>query len=355
MIRERPGAPATSTATTGPVAVPVPASFERLRPLIDAGLRNAVERLSPSIANIAAYHLGWQDADGRATHVNGGKAVRPTITLLAAEASGAEAAAALPGAVAIELVHNFSLLHDDVMDGDRERRHRATVWAMFGVGQAIVVGDALLALAEFVLLDDGRPEAHQAAAELTRATEDMIRGQAEDLAFESRLDVTVDEALAMTGWKTAALLSSAAAMGGILAGASSGAVEALRAFGRHLGLAFQAVDDVLGIWGDPAITGKPAANDLRQHKKSLPVAHALSTGGVLAQDVARALSNGQLGDQAVAGLADRLDEAGSRRWTLAVAGEHLAAAMEALGHPDLRGPAVAELEDIAVFVVRRDF
>ncbi len=137
---------ATSSLARQATTVSTPAAFGRMRPLIEAGLREAIGRLSPNLAGIAEYHLGWRDAEGRETRGDGGKAVRPTISLLAAEAVGADAARALPGAVAVELVHDFSLLHDDVMDGDRERRHRPTVWALFGQAQAIVVGDALLAL-----------------------------------------------------------------------------------------------------------------------------------------------------------------------------------------------------------------
>jgi geranylgeranyl diphosphate synthase type I len=326
-----------------------------MRPLIDSGLRRAIERLSPELAPVAEYHLGWRDAHGREVQGDGGKAVRPTISLLSAEAVGSEADRALPGAVAIELVHDFSLLHDDVMDGDRERRHRPTVWALFGMGQAIVVGDALLALAHELLLEDPRPEARAAAAELTAATAQMIAGQAEDLAFESRLDVSLEECLRMTGRKTGALLSCAAALGGILGGGVRGPVDRLRSFGRRLGLAFQAVDDVLGIWGDPIVTGKPAAGDLRQHKKSIPVVHALSSGGPAASEVHRFLSNGEADDDRVARTMAILEEAGSRRWTLDLAARQLDAALESLTDTGLRPEAVDELEAIALFVVRRDF
>jgi geranylgeranyl diphosphate synthase type I len=332
-----------------------PSAFRRLRPLIDDGLRRAIGGLSPNLAPIAEYHLGWRDTEGRQVQADGGKAVRPTIALLAAEAVGADASAALPGAVSIELVHDFSLLHDDVMDGDRERRHRPTVWALFGLGQAIVVGDALLALAEEHLLEDPGPLARQAAALLTRATAEMIQGQAEDLAFESRPDVSLDECLGMTERKTGALLACAAALGGVLGGGDPASIEALTSYGRHLGLAFQAVDDVLGIWGDPAVTGKPAAGDLRQHKKSIPVVHALSSAGIGASDVRRFLSNGGLDEEQIAGTVAGLERAGSREWTLELAGEHLSAALDALAHKGLQRRAVEELEDIAVFVARRDF
>ena len=333
----------------------LPAGLVRTRPLIAQGLHGAVDRLPDLLRLPVAYHLGLSDAEGRAADGDGGKAIRPAITLLAAEAVGADPRSALPGAVALELVHNFSLLHDDVMDGDRERRHRPTVWALFGVGEAIVAGDALKALALEILLEDGRPESRRAALELTRATAEMIRGQAEDLAFESRLDVTEDEALAMSAHKTAALLSCAGVLGAVLGGAEDRRVEGLRRFGWDLGVAFQAVDDVLGIWGDPAVTGKPVASDLRQHKKTLPVVHALTSSGPAGARLRLALSNGELDEEAVAGAARALDEAGSREWTAALAARHLAAALSAIDTIGLEPPAAADLREAALFVTGRAF
>src|SRR5204863_4630660 len=233
----------------------LPGALTRSRGLIQLGLQEAVGRLAPSLQRVAAYHLGWRDPDGNEVERPGGKAVRPTLTLLAAEAVGAPAESAVPGAVALELVHNFSLIHDDLMDGDAERRHRPTVWALFGVGEAIVSGDAMAALAYAVLLEDDRPEAHRAARELSTATLQMIEGQSQDLSFESRLDVTEDECLRMAANKTGALISCAAALGGILGGGSDAQVDALRRYGRHVGIAFQAVDDLLGTWGEPGVTG----------------------------------------------------------------------------------------------------
>lgn len=332
-----------------------PRAFERARPLISVGLRRAVEGLPERLRLLASYHLGWSDERGRETRADGGKAVRPTLALLASEAVGGTFEAALPGAVAVELVHNFSLLHDDVMDRDRERRHRPTVWALFGVGEAILAGDALLNLAHQVLLADPRPRARRAAAELSRATAEMIAGQAQDLSFESRDRVALEEVLAMSEHKTAALLSCAAAVGGLLGEGPEGAVEALRAFGRHLGLAFQAVDDVLGIWGDPAVTGKPVANDLRQRKKTLPVAHALASGGRGGRELAELLARPELEEEAVPRAVALLEAAGSREWALQLATDHLERALASLREGGLRSGPAAELEEVAVFVVRRDF
>jgi geranylgeranyl diphosphate synthase type I len=342
-------------ATRTPVRVP--SALERTRPLVSQGLRAAVERLSPSIRRIVAYHLGWLDEDGRAVEAAGGKALRPALALLSAEAVGAPAEVALAGAVALELVHNYSLIHDDVMDGDAERRHRPTVWATFGMGRAIVAGDALATLAQQLLLEDRRPEARTAAAELAAATAEMIEGQEEDLAFESRLDVGEDECLSMSGHKTGALLGAAGAIGAILGRGGPAQVGALRSFGRRVGLAFQAVDDVLGIWGEPSVTGKPAATDLRQHKKTIPVVHALGLVGPPAGELARLLSNGRLRGPGLDRAVALLEEAGSRDWTLALAERQLALALEELDAPALRlrPTAAGELAELARFVVGRDF
>jgi geranylgeranyl diphosphate synthase type I len=333
-----------------------PAPLVRHRELVSRGVHEAVDRLPALIRRPVAYHLGWEDRDGQPVQGDGGKALRPAIALVAAEAVGGRAGDALPGAVAVELVHNFSLLHDDVMDGDLERRHRPTVWATFDVATAVVAGDALMTLAQQLLLEGETEASRRAAAELTRATAEMIEGQAEDLSFERRQEVREDESLAMSAHKTAALISCAAAMGAMLGGGSDPSVDALRRFGRHLGLAFQAVDDVLGIWGEPAVTGKPAANDLRQHKKSMPVVRALSVGGPATAHLHGVLDQEtELTDEAVNAALVALEEAEARRWTLEVADRNLASALDALDGADLRPDPVRELAEIARFVTGRDF
>jgi len=338
----------------GPAAT-VPDSLGRSRALIQRGLRDAVGRLAPQMQRVIAYHLGWRDELGHEADQPGGKSVRPTITLLSAAAVGARAEDAVPGAVALELVHNFSLVHDDLMDGDRERRHRPTVWALFGSSDAILAGDALAALAYAVLLDAPGDLGRRAAVELTDATLEMIRGQSEDMDFESRADVTEDQVLQMSAHKTGALISCAAALGGILGRGADPQVAALRSFGLNVGIAFQAVDDVLGIWGEPGVTGKPAASDLRQHKKTLPVAHALSRPGPDAEEFAGLLSGPELSDAAVPRALEILDAAGSRERCAEVAERHLRRALDALDGAEFAATPARELADIARFVVGRDF
>lgn len=331
----------------------VPEVLARTRDAVEPALRSAVARLGPELRPPIAYHLGWTDADGRPT-AGGGKGVRPALALLSAEASGAVAEVAVPGGVAVELVHNFSLLHDDVIDGDTERRHRPTVWALYGVGQAIITGDALFALAVQLLLERG-PAGGTAAAELVRATASMIDGQADDMAFEARLDVSVDDCLRMEGHKTGALLSSASAMGAILAGAPAGVVDALREFGFQLGLAFQAVDDLLGIWGDPERTGKSRSSDLEGGKKTLPVAAALAGRGPVVDDLRALVAAGGLGEHERLRAAELIEAAGGRRATERIARRSLDRALAALEAVDLVPRAAAELRELASFVVDREF
>ena len=192
------------------MTIALPSTLVRARDAVEPALRAAVERLDPESRRLARYHFGWTDVCGHAASNNGGKAVRPALAVLSAQAAGATWAHGVPGAVAVELVHNFSLLHDDLMDGDLERRHRATVWALAGAPAAILCGDALLALATQVLLDVGTLDAVAATRLLAEATQELIRGQHDDLAFEQRKDVSVDDCLAMAAGKTGALLSCSA-------------------------------------------------------------------------------------------------------------------------------------------------
>jgi geranylgeranyl diphosphate synthase type I len=348
------------------MSVQTPVVLDRVRLLTMPALRAAVDRLEPSIARVAAYHLGWVDAEGNAMAGNGGKAVRPALAVLSAEAVAADAEVALPGAVAVELVHNFSLLHDDLMDGDEERRHRPTSWKVFGPAMAILAGDALLALAEDVLLEAPGETGPRAARHLTGATDRLITGQAEDLSFEGRLDVSVGECMAMVGNKTGALLACSASIGAVLAGAPAESVEALSGYGYHLGLAFQAVDDLLGIWGQPEVTGKPAWSDLRQRKKSVPVAYALSSGGQVAERLAgllgeagpadaRAAEGGpRLSEEDLALAAKLVQEAGGRDWTMAEAERQLGQALRRLDQVAVPAAARDELVDLARFVTSRE-
>jgi geranylgeranyl diphosphate synthase type I len=331
------------------------ATLHRRRDEVSRELRSALTRLDPDSRTQAAYHLGWTDVDGRPVATGGGKAVRPTLALLSAEAAGAPAEVGLPGAVAVELVHNFSLLHDDLMDGDERRRHRATVWAVWGPASAVLTGDALLALAFDILLTVPSPHAARAARSLSAATGALIRGQARDLAFERRHRVSLDECLEMAAGKTGALMSVSAAIGAVLAGASTATVDALAEFGAQLGLAFQLVDDILGIWGDPAATGKPAGSDLRARKKSLPVTYAVEHGGAAGAALAAWLNASDEPDEtSLRRAADLVVAAGGRDWAAAEAHRRLAQASRAIEAVEMPAGTRTDLTELARFIVARE-
>jgi geranylgeranyl diphosphate synthase, type I len=326
-----PTANATSSAT-----------LARAAGMVAPALDEAVGRLTPALRFPVLHHLG-----------GGGKRVRAALSLLSAATAGASEEIGVDGAVAIELVHAFSLIHDDIIDADQERHHRSTVWAEFGIATGIIAGDALVTLALQVLLGEPATERVQAARCLLEATQTMIAGQADDMAFESQITVTVDECLEMERNKTSALLACAVSLGAILAGAPEETVEALAEFGSHVGTAFQAVDDVLGIWGEPARTGKPVGSDLFGHKKTLPVTIALNCAGPHLPELLHLLE-GELSPSSVARATELIEGCGARQETASLADAHLELALAALERVPLVPGPKSELVALAHFVTERD-
>ncbi|WP_442943412.1 geranylgeranyl diphosphate synthase IdsB [Nocardia sp. NBC_00565] len=250
----------------------------RARDACEPVLRETVGTLPEPLRRMAGYHFGWWDADGIAACADSGKSFRAALVIGAAEAYGLRLGGAVHVAAAVELVHNFSLIHDDVMDADPTRRGRPTVWKVWGTADAILLGETLHALAMPVLISTlPKVMAGAAVTRLAGAVVEMCAGQHEDTAFETRKQVSVEDYARMATGKTAALMGVACALGALCAGADAQTVSAMDTFGRELGLAFQFADDLIGIWGDPAVTGKPVGNDLARRKHSLPVVSALAS------------------------------------------------------------------------------
>ncbi|MCB0046783.1 MAG: polyprenyl synthetase family protein [Caldilineaceae bacterium] len=253
-------------------------------PRLEEEMRRTLDCSEPALEpfyGMMGYHLGWRNAALEPERLPAGKRLRPMLCLLACAEAGGDPFDALPAAAAIELLHNFSLIHDDVEDGDETRRHRATVWAVWGVPQAINAGDGMFALSFRVLqrlrgIGVDERVVLDVLAHFTTTCLELTEGQYLDMRFEARDDVTVEEYLRMISGKTAALIGAALAIGARIGGASLEQVEDLRQFGRSIGLTFQIQDDILGIWGDPAMTGKAAGNDILRRKKSLPLLYALN-------------------------------------------------------------------------------
>ncbi len=329
--------------------------------LLEPEARRWIDGLDPKHREVAAYQLGWWDSEGRPVNA-GGKSVRAALALLSAVAVGGTAEDAVPAALGVEFVHAFSLLHDDVMDHDPVRRHRPAAWTVFGPADTLAAADALMSLAfeQFFRRGDDADVACAAAAALGEAVARMARGQALDLAFEDKDAVTIGQCLSMEADKTASLLAAATRLGAIYGGASDEAAGRLAAFGEHLGRAFQAADDILGIWGATDSTGKPVLSDLRSRKKSVPVVAALAARHPAADRLGRLYAQREaLTEAEVHRAAALVTLAGGRDWAQRCANRHLRSALghlrEQATHAEHHAASIAsaELAELASFVVTR--
>jgi geranylgeranyl diphosphate synthase, type I len=304
------------------------------------------------------YHLGWIDRSGRPDAAGHGKGVRPTMCLLACQSVGGDYRTGLPAAAAIELVHNYSLIHDDVQDDDTERRHRPTVWSIWGKPQAINAGTAMRMLASTALrrLSLGLCKRSRIEFLIDEATISLIEGQYLDICYENRLDITVDEYLTMVSGKTGALLGCALETGAELGTDDVACTGAFGEFGRNLGLAFQIRDDILGIWGEVAETGKPSCNDIRRRKKTLPVVLAFDrVGGAERRRLESMYRNGPLDEVAVRDVMSILDAAEARVESERLQRSFVRKAEDAIRPLRLKAGPAKDLDEVVRFLDCRTF
>ncbi|MQC17969.1 MAG: polyprenyl synthetase family protein [Chloroflexi bacterium] len=328
------------------------------RPAIQREMREAVGSRPDGLYAWMRYHLGWEDQAGQPVEGSPGKLMRPVAVLLATELLGGAVAQALPAAAAIELVHNFSLLHDDVEDASEFRRGRQNLWVFAGAPQAINTGDGMFVvsrLAEYRMLTAGAPSERVLAVmrEIDDACMRLVEGQYLDMSFETRSDVTLDEYLTMAQGKTAAMFAAPFAAGAILAGATEAAVAAVREYGRHVGLAFQMVDDVLGIWGDPAVTGKPVGDDLSARKMTYPVIVALHSSAEAGGLLREAYETRPSSNDPIEAMGRWVEATGARAATEAKARAEMQLAMDALTGAGLSSEALGVLAEYAETAVGR--
>ncbi|MCA9828969.1 MAG: polyprenyl synthetase family protein [Dehalococcoidia bacterium] len=331
-----------------------PGVISRHRDAIEEALRAALEIDESPLAGPSRYVMGWQGTDGRPMEA-GGKRIRPALALVAAGIFNADPLSGLPAAVAIELIHNFSLVHDEIQDHDDVRHGRPTAYTVWGPGQAINLGDFMYGRAIRALSESGADPSRcvRAMAVLMRAVEGMIAGQWRDISFESRERVSVDEYIEMIEGKTGVLLGASLEMGATLGGAAESEAATLGRWGTRLGLAFQAIDDYLGIWGDEVLTGKTTTGDIARRKKTLPIIHALDDplAGPLIRTVYADESQMERYDEVVAALeaagADALCRDMARRF--ANEAEDMVAALE------LDDAARDTLRSVGDYFCQRDF
>lgn len=326
----------------------------RFLPAIEAEMKAILESDHPSYqvyCGMMHYHLGWVDAGLGSASGKAGKRIRPLVCLLVCDAAGGNWEQAVPAAAAIELLHNFSLIHDDIEDGSRTRRGRKTVWELWGVPQAINAGDSMFssAYAALARLADRGVAASTAVDSLqvfAQACVQLTKGQHLDMRYETQANVDMEQYLQMIAGKTAALLSATSEIGAIIAGAEPEKRRHFAEFGRNVGLAFQAHDDVLGVWGDETTVGKSTASDILTRKKTMPVVYGLARSSELRDlyacpqiDVQRAV--------------DLLEAAGARDCAVAAVDRYSEAAMAHLEKAYPAGPAGDALRKLTTQLVER--
>ncbi len=301
--------------------------------------------------SMMTYHLGWE-GEGAGAEARG-KRIRPLLVLLTTAAAGSDWHCALPAAAAIELIHNFSLIHDDIEDNSPLRRGRPTLWVKWGIPQAINAGDAMFTLAHLAILrlaDTISTEiAFQASHILQETCLQLTKGQFLDISFEKLNELDLEAYWPMIGGKTAALAAACTEVGALEAQVSTTRRQFFREFGWSLGLAFQVQDDLLGIWGDIDLTGKSNESDLLTGKKSLPVLYSLSKKGIFSDR----WSKGSIRVDEIPDLVEQLEREGAREYTEAKANQLTQAALDALEQAEPQGEAGEALRAMAISLLQR--
>ena len=340
--------------------VEFPGIFRRYRARISDALHSSLSAGNLRVYDMLRYYMGWVDVDGNPCVATEGKALRPTLCLFACEASGGSVREAVPIAAALELIHNFSLIHDDIQDRDETRHHRPTLWSVWGIPEALVAGNVLRVIADVSLerLDHEGVEPDRALASvglLTEAYLEMIEGQHMDISYEGRPDIGMQDYLTMISRKTGALIRCSMNLGAVIGTRDEATVDAFRACGKSLGYVFQIRDDVLGVWGDEAVTGKPVGADIQRKKNSFPVVYAMSEAS---DDDRRTLIDiyrqEDITDGDVETVLHIMDGIGVKDHAQSLAARHCDRAMEAVSSVELAPGTRRELEELSHFLLVRE-
>ena len=337
----------------------LPKSFTSHRDAVRVELKKVIDSCPPALGNILRYHMGWRDEQGHSCSKESGKFIRSTLCLLSCQAAGGDVSQVMPAAAAIELIHNFSLIHDDIEDASYERHHRPTVWKLWGQSQAINAGDAMFTLAYLALLrlkEKGIADEKitNCAEMLNLACLELCEGQYLDVEYENRLDITVEHYLDMAAKKTAALFAVSTSLGAYLGSEDSELVDFFRLFGGELGMVFQIHDDILGIWGVEESVGK-SAGDICQRKKTLPVAYGLQNSkGAARKSLGKLYSQESIEGEDIKEVTKILDKLGARNYAENLAEQYYYRALAHLGSTRLDTSSLAPLKEAATFLLKRD-
>lgn len=346
----------------------LPSIFDQYKSDINAYLKSGLEqkadprlnRYKENLYQILTYGMGWTDKLGKPVTISGGKLLRPTLCLFAAEASGGRADKAIKTAIALEYIHNFSLFHDDIQDQDEIRHHRPTVWYVWGEPKAIVAGNVLRSIAdvtltEFLNPNIGDSDAVMISKTMTTGYLEMIEGQFLDLSYESRHDISVEEYLDMISHKTGALIRCSMELGAHIGSGDQRVIKAFRESGRALGYLFQITDDVLGIWGDKQKTGKPVGQDIARKKNSLPAVHAMSKSNRKQSALLKNIYSKQNLDQNdVDTVLNIMNSIGTKNYIGSLADKYANSALKSFYSAKVESKFTSRFEEVVQFLVTRN-
>jgi len=337
----------------------LPESFESYRNTVRAELQEVIDSCPPALLNMLRYHMGWQDEHGQPCSRESGKFIRSTLCLLSCQAVGGDTSQVMPAAAAVELIHNFSLIHDDIEDASCERHHRPTVWKLWGQSQAINAGDAMFTLAYLALLRlKERGIADEKVASSTKmlslACLGLCEGQYLDIEYENRLDITIADYLDMVAKKTAALLAVSTSLGAYLGSEDSKLVDFFHLFGKELGISYQIHDDILGIWGSRENTGK-SISDISQRKKTLPIVYGVQNSvGEERKRLEKLYSEKSIEGEDIMEVMKILDHLGARDYAENLAEQYYYKALAQLEATRIDTSKQAPLRETAYFLLKRE-
>jgi geranylgeranyl diphosphate synthase type I len=338
----------------------LPKSLKSYHNGVRVELKKVIDSCPSVLSDMLRYHMGWQDEHGHSCSRESGKFVRSTLCLLSCQAVGGDTSQVIPAAAAIELIHNFSLIHDDIEDASDERYHRPTVWKLWGRSQAINAGDAMFTLAYVALLklkERGIVDEKIASSikMLNLACLELCDGQYLDVEYENRLDITIEDYLDMAAKKTAALFAVSTALGAYLSSADGKLVDFLHMFGKELGVAYQIYDDILGIWGTREKIGK-SVSDISQRKKTLPVIYGLQKSeGNERKRLKKFYTQESIEGEDNTEVKEILDHSGARNYAENLSQQYYHKALLHLGATELDSSRLAPLKKITNFLLERNF
>jgi len=339
----------------------LPGNYASYREKVETELQRIIDSNPLPLYDMLQYHFGWQGTQGHPCGKSPGKFIRPTLCLLSCQATGGDTSQILPAAASLELVHNFSLIHDDIEDASGERHHRPTVWKLWGQPQAINAGDATLALAYLALLklrENGIADTKimRCIQVLGEACLELCEGQYLDIAYENRDDVTTEDYLKMIAKKTAALMAASTSIGACLATEDKKIVSSLYEFGQNLGMAYQIQDDILGIWGAEEKIGKSVNSDIAQKKKTLPVVYGLQNSrGKDKHKLKKLYSQESIQGEGIAEVVEILNRSGTRSYAQKLEQQYYHQALAEVEATSLDSSRQAPLKEAAHFLANRDY